>query len=601
MNSNNIRNFCIIAHIDHGKSTLADRLIETTNTVSEREMKEQLLDNMDLERERGITIKLQTVRMYYKASDNIEYELNLIDTPGHTDFNYEVSRSLAACEGALLLVDATQGVQAQTIANLKLALEQNLTIIPVINKIDMPNADAESVIKELEELEEFDGLDLSNVILASAKNGIGIDDILESIIQHVPAPKGNSEKPLQALIFDSHYDVYRGVVLHIRVFNGSIRAGMKIKMLKSDLVFEALQVGVFLPEMQSVEALDAGEVGFISTNIKVVSNIKVGDTIINPNIPDTEAVPGYKEVKPMVYAGLFPIRNEDQDKLKDAVEKLALNDSAFIYKQENSMALGVGFRCGFLGILHMEIIQERLEREYGIEILSTFPSVEYRVTLKNGEIATINNPMLLPSFEKIDYIEEPFIDAAIIIPMENIGEIMELCQEKRGCYVDMVYLNNKMAELIFKLPISEIAYDFYDSLKSLTHGYASIDYRDRSYVVSDLVKMDIWLNDEMVDAFSFILPRDKSFERGKQIVQKMKHVIPRKLYPMPVQSVVENKVIVREDIPPLRKSVTGKGYSGSMSKKKKIAKNIKDNKVRQRKFGGVDIPQEAFHAVLDVR
>ena len=597
MNPNNIRNFCIIAHIDHGKSTLADRLIEMTNTVSERDMKEQLLDNMDLERERGITIKLQTVRMYYKASNNIEYELNLIDTPGHTDFNYEVSRSLAACEGALLLVDATQGVQAQTIANLKLAQEQNLTIIPVINKVDMPNADVDSVIKEIEEL---DGINLDKIILASAKTGVGVDNILESIVENIPAPEGNKDKPLQALIFDSHYDVYRGVVLHVRVFNGAIHTGMKIKMLKSDIEFEALQTGVFLPAMKTVDVLDAGEVGYISTNIKIVANVKVGDTLIDPNHPNTEAVPGYKEVKPMVYAGLFPIKNEDQEKLKDAVEKLSLNDSAFIYKQENSMALGTGFRCGFLGILHMEIIQERLEREYGIEILSTFPSVEYRVTLKNSEIINVNNPMLLPSFEKIDYIEEPFIDAAIIIPMENIGEIMELCQEKRGIYVDMIYLNNKMAELTFKLPISEIAYNFYDSLKSITHGYASIDYRDRSYIASDLVKMDIWLNDEIVDAFSFILPRDKSFERGKQIVQKMKYVIPRKLYPMPVQSVVENKVIAREDIPPLRKSVTGRGYSGSASKKKKIAKNIKENKIRQRKFGGVDIPQEAFHAVLDI-
>ena len=597
VNPNSIRNFCIIAHIDHGKSTLADRLIEMTNTVSERDMKEQLLDNMDLERERGITIKLQTVRMYYKASNNIEYELNLIDTPGHTDFNYEVSRSLAACEGALLLVDATQGVQAQTIANLKLAQEQNLTIIPVVNKVDMKNADVDSVIKEIEEL---DGINLDKVILASAKTGVGVDNILESIVENIPAPEGNKDKPLQALIFDSHYDVYRGVVLHVRVFNGAIHTGMKIKMLKSDIEFEALQTGVFLPAMKTVDVLDAGEVGYISTNIKIVANVKVGDTLIDPNHPNTEAVPGYKEVKPMVYAGLFPIKNEDQEKLKDAVEKLSLNDSAFIYKQENSMALGAGFRCGFLGILHMEIIQERLEREYGIEILSTFPSVEYRVTLKNSEIINVNNPMLLPSFEKIDYIEEPFIDAAIIIPMENIGEIMELCQEKRGIYVDMIYLNNKMAELTFKLPISEIAYNFYDSLKSITHGYASIDYRDRSYIASDLVKMDIWLNDEIVDAFSFILPRDKSFERGKQIVQKMKHVIPRKLYPMPVQSVVENKVIAREDIPPLRKSVTGRGYSGSASKKKKIAKNIKENKIRQRKFGGVDIPQEAFHAVLDI-
>ena len=597
MNLNNIRNFCIIAHIDHGKSTLADRLIEMTKTVSEREMKEQLLDNMELERERGITIKLQTVRMYYQAEDQAEYELNLIDTPGHTDFAYEVSRSLAACEGALLVIDATQGVQAQTIANLKLAQEQNLTIIPVINKIDMPNADVERVTKELEEL---DGINLDNIILASARTGAGVDNILNAIVKEIPAPSGEQNRPLQALIFDSHYDMYRGVVLHVRIFNGSVATGQKIKMIKSELEFEALQIGVFLPEMRSVETLVAGEVGYISTNIKVVSNVKVGDTLIDINAPDTPPVPGYKDVKPMVYAGLFPIKNEEQEKLRDAIEKLALNDSAFVYQQENSLALGSGFRCGFLGILHMEIIQERLEREHGIEIISTFPSVEYRVTLTNGQVITVNNPTLLPSFEKIASIEEPFIESAIIIPVENIGEIMNLCQEKRGIFVDMTYLNNKMAELFFKLPISEIAYTFFNSLKSITHGYASVDYRDRCYIASDLVKMDIWLNDEIVDAFSFILPRSSSFERGKQIALKMKHVIPRKLYPMPVQSVVENRVIAREDIPPLRKSVTGKGYSGSLSKKRKIAKNIKDNKVRQRKFGGVDIPQAAFHAVLDI-
>lgn len=496
-----------------------------------------------------------------------------------------------------MVVDATQGVQAQTIANLKLAQEQNLKIIPVINKIDMPNADVDGVIQELEELE---GVNLNNVILASAKTGVGVDDILAAIVDTIPPPSGDVNLPLQALIFDSHYDVYRGVVLHVRVINGAIATGQKIKMVKSDLVFEALQIGVFLPAMKSVEQLVAGEVGYISTNIKVVSNVRVGDTVIDVDAPDTLPVPGYKEVKPMVYAGLFPIRNEDQEKLKDAVEKLALNDSAFIFQQENSATLGAGFRCGFLGVLHMEIIQERLEREHGLEIISTFPSVEYLVTLKTNEVISVNNPMLLPSFEKIACIEEPFIDAAIIVPVDNIGEVMNLCQDKRGIFVDMVYLNNKMTELLFKLPISEIAYNFFNSLKSITHGYASVDYRNRSYISSDLVKMDIWLNDEIVDAFSFILPRDSSFERGKQIVQKMKHVIPRKLYPMPVQSVVENRVIAREDIPPLRKSVTGKGYSGSLSKKRKIAKNIKDNKVRQRKFGSVDIPQAAFHAVLDI-
>jgi len=595
---NNIRNFCIIAHIDHGKSTLADRIIEMTNTVLKREMKEQLLDTMDLERERGITIKLQTVRMYYTADDKTEYEFNLIDTPGHADFNYEVSRSLAACEGALLVVDATQGVQAQTLANLRLAMEQNLTIIPVINKVDLANADIERVMKELQEI---NGIDLSHVILASAKTGLGIKNILEKIVKEVPAPNGNDEEHLQALVFDSHYDPYRGVVLNIRVVNGMVEPGMKVKMLASNISYEVSEVGVFTPKMNAKEKLSAGEVGYISTSIKDVLGIKVGDTVTDAENTNPMQLPGYKEIKQMVFAGLYPVDSNDQEKLKEAVEKLALNDSAFVYEPETSNALGAGFRCGFLGILHMEIVQERLEREYELEIISTAPSVIYRIYTKKGELLTVNNPKNFPGIELIDYIEEPYVNATIIFPTENIGVVMELCTEKRGIYVDMSYMNAKTVELFYELPLSEIAYDFFDMLKSLTHGYASVDYKEGVYKKSDLVKMDIWLNDESVDAFSFVLHRDKAHDKGRTIVERMKYLIPRKLYPMPVQSVIENKVVAREDIPPLRKSAVGKGYTGSMSKKKRMVKKVKENKTRQRKLGKADVPQEAFHAILNLK
>lgn len=589
---NHIRNFCIIAHIDHGKSTLADRMLEMTHSVSDREMKNQLLDTMDLERERGITIKLQTVHMQYKSVDGEEYEFNLIDTPGHADFNYEVSRSMAACEGALLLIDATQGIQAQTIANLRLAKEQGLAVIPVINKIDMPNADVDNVLQQISELEDVDS---SLTILASARTGEGVPEIMESIVQHIPAPAVYEEET-KALIFDSHYDPYTGVVLNVRVISGELKSGMKVYMLAAGHSFMIENVGYYTPQEQRTDTLKAGEVGFVATGLKDASFVRVGDTISESM--SAEPVQGYKEIHPLVFSGFFPADSTEQEKLRDAVEKLALNDSAFLYKPEVSAALGFGFRCGFLGILHMEIVQERLEREFGLEIISTAPSVEYHVKKKNGETVIVNNPSEFPAFGEIDYVEEPMVDASIVVPTEAIGNIMKLCDSKRGIYQNLDYINGKTAQLYYELPMSEIVYDFYDSLKSLSHGYSTVEYVPGQYKKADLLKMDIYLNDEIIDAFSFIVTRDAAYDKGKEIVQKMKHLIPRKLYPMPVQAVVENKAIAREDIPPLRKSATGKGFTGSMSKKKRIAKKITENKSRQRKIGRADVPQEAFHAIL---
>lgn len=589
-----IRNFCIIAHIDHGKSTLADRMLEMTHAVSSRDMKNQLLDNMDLERERGITIKLQTVHMYYKSVDGNEYEFNLIDTPGHADFNYEVSRSMAACEGALLLIDATQGIQAQTLANLRLAKEQNLAIIPVINKIDMPNADVDNVLQQIKELGDVDE---TLAILASAKTGEGVPEIMESIVKNIPAPTVYEDET-KALIFDSHYDPYTGVVLNVRVISGELRPDMSVYMLATGQRFEIENVGYYTPQEQNSDVLKSGEVGFVATGLKDASSVRVGDTISSSM--SAKPIQGYKEIQPLVFSGFFPADSKEQEKLRDAVEKLALNDSAFLYQPEVSAALGFGFRCGFLGVLHMEIVQERLEREFGVEIISTAPSVEYHVQKKNGEMVIVNNPSEFPNFGEIDYVEEPMVDALIVVPTDALGNIMKLCDSKRGKYKNIDYINGNTARLYYELPMSEIVYDFYDSLKSLSHGYSTVEYTPGQYKKSDLLKMDIYLNDEIIDAFSFIVTRDSAYEKGKEIVEKMKHLIPRKLYPMPVQAVVENKAIAREDIPPLRKSATGKGFTGSMSKKKRIAKKITENKSRQRKIGKADVPQEAFHAILSL-
>lgn len=590
-----IRNFCIIAHIDHGKSTLADRIMEQTHAVAPRDMKDQLLDTMDLERERGITIKLQTVHMHYQAKDGKSYEFNLIDTPGHADFSYEVSRSLAACEGALLLIDATQGVQAQTLANLRLAQEQKLAIIPVINKIDMPSADIDKV---LQQLEKIPGVDENQALFVSAKTGEGVDEVLESIVHQVPAPAKTADTELRALVFDSHYDPYTGVSLNIRIVSGCIKPGMKVCLLAGGQSFLAEKVGLYTSQPQDLNELGAGEVGFVSTGLKTAAGIRVGDTLASR--PDAAPLHGYRDVQPLVFAGLFPIDNKDQLKLREAVEKLALNDSALQFHPETSTSLGKGFCCGFLGILHMEIVQERLKREFGLDIISTAPSVAYHVTLKNGNKQAAHSPSEMPAYYDIDYIEEPFVAASIILPLESLGDIIELCNKKRGDYQSVEYLSESTAQLHYELPLAEIVYDFYDDLQTLSHGYATVHYVPARYRKSDLVKMDIWLNDDIVDAFSTIIPREKATIRGREIVEKMKYLIPRKLYPMPVQAVVENKPIAREDIPPLRKSVTGRGFSGRISKKRKAAKKITENKNRQRKIGKADVPQEAFHAILSV-
>lgn len=590
-----IRNFCIIAHIDHGKSTLADRMMELTHSVSQRDMRAQFLDNMDIERERGITIKLQTVHMYYLANDGEEYEFNLIDTPGHADFNYEVSRSMAACEGALLLVDATQGVQAQTLANLRLAQEQHLTIIPVINKIDMPNADVDNVLEQLQELPDVDP---SQALLVSAKTGAGVKEVMERIVKQIPAPVSTAEET-KALIFDSHYDPYAGVVLNVRVVNGALKKGAKVVMLATKQSFKIEAAGYYTPKAQCVDALSAGEVGFIVTGLKDPDKVRVGDTLAESTA--IEPIQGYQPVQPLVFAGLFPADNKDEGKLREAVEKLALNDAAFTYTPERSAALGFGFRCGFLGVLHLDIVQERLEREFGLSVISTAPSVEYHVKTKSGELVIVHNPSEFPAFNDIEYVEEPMINATIILPAEALGDVLALCTKRRGTLQDMNYLNQKTIQLHCELPMSEIVANFYDSLKSLSHGYATFEYTPGRYKKADLVKMDIRLNDEAIDAFSSIVTRDSAADKGREIVEKMKYLIPRKLYPMPVQSVVENKPIAREDIPPLRKSATGKGFSGSIGRKRKAAKGIAENRKRQRKIGKADVPQEAFRAILSMQ
>ncbi|WP_109207323.1 translation elongation factor 4 [Moorella sp. Hama-1] len=591
----NIRNFSIIAHIDHGKSTLADRLLEYTGALSRREMVDQVLDTMDLERERGITIKLQAVRLRYQARDGQEYVLNLIDTPGHVDFTYEVSRSLAACEGALLVVDAAQGIEAQTLANVYLALEHNLEIIPVINKIDLPSAEPERVRREIEEVI---GLDASEAILASAKTGQGTEEILEAIIRRIPPPRGDQEAPLQALIFDSIFDSYRGAIPYFRVVQGEVRKGDRIRFMATGAEFEVNEVGVFTPAPRPVASLAAGEVGFLAASIKNVKDTRVGDTITSVDHPAREPLPGYRRVMPMVYCGLFPVESESYDDLRDALEKLQLNDASLTFEKETSVALGFGFRCGFLGLLHMEIVQERLEREYGLELITTAPNVVYRVVGTDGSVIMIDNPTALPAPTLIDHIEEPFVEATIMTPKDFVGPVMELCQEKRGSFLNLDYLSEKRVSLKYDLPLAEIIYDFFDQLKTRTRGYASLDYALKGYLPSDLVKMDILVNNEVVDALSLITHRDQAYQRGRALVESLRKLIPRQLFDVPIQAAVGSRIIARETIPALRKNVLAKCYGGDVTRKRKLLEKQKEGKKRMKQVGTVDIPQEAFMAVL---
>lgn len=597
MSQQNIRNFCIIAHIDHGKSTLADRLLENTGALSAREMTAQVLDQMELERERGITIKLQAVRMLYKGKDGQEYLLNLIDTPGHVDFTYEVSRSLAACEGAILVVDASQGIEAQTLANVYLALESDLEIIPVINKIDLPSAEPERVKQELEDVI---GLDCSEAILASAKEGIGIDEILEAVIKKVPPPKGDPNAPLTALIFDSHFDSYKGAISYIRVVDGKVTKDMKIKMMSTGKIFDVTEVGVFTPSMRSVDELSAGMVGFLAASIKNVKDTRVGDTITTADNAIDTPLPGYRTVKPMVYCGLYPIDTSDYENLRDALEKLKLNDASLIYEPETSVALGFGFRCGFLGLLHMEIIRERLEREYSLELLITAPSVVYKIVKTNGEVFEIDNPTKLPTVQEIESVSEPYINATVMVPSEYVGGVMELAQDKRGVFKNMDYLSANRVMLKYELPLSEIIYDFFDQLKSRTRGYASLDYELSGYKESELVKLDILVNNEIVDALSFIAHREKAYQRGRAMTEKLRSLIPRQMFEVPVQAAIGNKIIARETIKAMRKNVLDKCYGGDITRKRKLLEKQKEGKKRMKMVGSVEIPQEAFMAVLSL-
>ncbi|WP_074554850.1 elongation factor 4 [Bacillus cereus] len=590
-----IRNFSIIAHIDHGKSTLADRILEKTNALTQREMKAQLLDSMDLERERGITIKLNAVQLNYKAKDGEEYILHLIDTPGHVDFTYEVSRSLAACEGAILVVDAAQGIEAQTLANVYLALDNNLEILPVINKIDLPSADPERVRQEVEDVI---GLDASEAVLASAKAGIGIEEILEQIVEKVPAPSGDSEEPLQCMIFDSLYDPYRGVIAYIRVVNGTVKVGDKVRMMATGKEFEVTEVGVFTPKTTQRDELTVGDVGFLAASIKNVGDTRVGDTITHAKRPAAEPLAGYRKLNPMVFYGLYPIDSARYNDLRDALEKLELNDSALEFEPETSQALGFGFRCGFLGLLHMEIIQERIEREFKIDLITTAPSVIYKVYLTNGEDVIVDNPSNMPDPQSIDRVEEPFVKASIMVPNDYVGAVMEICQGKRGTFIDMQYLDETRVTLTYEIPLSEIVYDFFDQLKSNTKGYASFDYELIGYKPSKLVKMDILLNNEQVDALSFIVHRDSAYDRGKVIVEKLKELIPRQQFEVPIQATIGNKVVARSTIKAMRKNVLAKCYGGDISRKRKLLDKQKEGKKRMKSVGSVEVPQEAFMAVL---
>lgn len=592
-----IRNFSIIAHIDHGKSTLADRILEYTGALTSREMQEQVLDQMELERERGITIKLQAVRLTYKADDGEEYILNLIDTPGHVDFTYEVSRSLAACEGALLVVDAAQGIEAQTLANVYLALDNNLEILPVLNKIDLPSADPERVKQEIEDVI---GLDTSETVHASAKAGIGIKEILEQVVRSVPAPQGNPDNPLKALIFDSHYDPYKGVIVYVRVVDGSIRAGSKIKMMATDKMFEVIEVGAFMPRMSIVNELNVGDVGFIVAGIKHVGDTRVGDTVTDAKNPTPEPMPGYRKINPMVYCGLYPIETSEYNDLREALEKLQLNDASLSFEPETSSALGFGFRCGFLGLLHMDVIQERIEREFNIPLITTAPSVIYRVQLTNGETIEIDNPSNYPEVGRIEHVEEPYVKAGIIVPNDYVGTVMELCQSKRGEYVNMEYLDTTRVTITYQIPLSEIVYDFFDQLKSSTKGYASFDYEISGYRQSNLVKMDILLNGEQVDALSFIVHRDRAYHRGRIICEKLRELIPRQMFEVPIQASVGTKVVARETVKAMRKNVLAKCYGGDISRKRKLLEKQKEGKKRMKQVGNVEVPQEAFMAVLKI-
>ncbi|GBG56385.1 elongation factor 4 [Sporomusaceae bacterium FL31] len=597
MNTKNIRNFSIIAHIDHGKSTLADRLIEYTGALSAREMEAQVLDQMDLERERGITIKAQAVRLEYIAKDGEKYMINLIDTPGHVDFTYEVSRSLAACEGALLVVDAAQGIEAQTLANVYLALENNLEIIPVINKIDLPSADPEKVKHEIEEVI---GLDTSDAVLASAKAGIGIEEILEAIVRKVPHPQGSSAEPLSALIFDSHFDAYKGVIAYVRVMNGTIKPGMKLKMIATDKKFEVTEVGIFKPHLANIAELGTGQVGFVAGSIKNVKDVRVGDTITDAERPVGSALPGYRKITPMVYCGLYPVDSADYDTLKDALEKLQLNDASLLFEPETSIALGFGFRCGFLGLLHMDVIQERLEREYNLSLITTAPSVIYKVYKTDGEMLEIDNPSRLPTPQEIDHIDEPYVKATVIVPNDYVGAVMELSQEKRGEFKDMKYLDTTRVMITYNLPLSEIIYDYFDRLKSSTRGYASLDYELIGYHTSTLVKLDILLNGDPVDALSVIVHRDKASYRGRLLAEKLKGIIPKQMFEIPIQAAIGNKVIARETVRAMRKDVLAKCYGGDISRKRKLLEKQKEGKKRMKQVGSVEIPQEAFMAILKI-
>ena len=597
MSTKKIRNFCIIAHIDHGKSTIADRLIEYTGTLQKREMEAQVLDSMDLERERGITIKAQSVRILYKAQDVEEYTLNLIDTPGHVDFSYEVSRSLAACEGALLVVDAAQGVEAQTLANVYLALEHDLEIIPVINKIDLPSADPERVKHEIEDII---GLDASEAVLCSAKSGIGIPDILEAIVNKVPAPPDKSDEPTRALIFDSRFDAYKGAIAYVRVKEGTIKAKDTIRMMHDNKDFDVTELGIFTPNLVPVQELPCGSVGCIAASIKNVADCHVGDTVTLADNPAPEPLPGYRKAVSMVYCGLYPTDSKDYENLRDALEKLQLNDAALEYEAETSLALGFGFRCGFLGLLHMDVIQERLEREYNLSLITTAPSVNYKVYKTNGEMLEVDNPAKLPPPTEIDYIEEPYVKATTIVPKDFVGTIMELSQDKRGEYQSMEYLDETRVSVVYHLPLSEIIYDYFDKLKSATKGYASLDYELIGYKQSPMVKMDILLNGDPVDALSIIVHKDRAATRGRALAEKLKELIPRQMFEIPIQAAVGTKIVARETVKAWRKDVLAKCYGGDISRKRKLLEKQKAGKKRMKSVGSVEIPQEAFMAILKV-
>ena len=595
MSKKNIRNFCIIAHIDHGKSTLADRLMERTGQVSERDMEAQLLDSMDIERERGITIKLTPVRMFYKAKDGVEYEFNLIDTPGHVDFTYEVSRSLAACEGAILIVDATQGVEAQTLANVYLALENNLEILPVINKIDLASARPDEAKNEVEEVI---GLDASYAPLISAKEGTNIDEVLEDIVKYFPAPEGDENAPLKALIFDSYYDNYKGVILFVRIKDGAVKAGDKIKTFRSDKVYEVVETGVFSPTLSPKPVLSAGEVGYIAASIKSIQDVAVGDTVLRADDPNPQPLPGYKKVQSVVFCGIYPLDGSKFNDLKDAILKLQLNDASLLFEPDSSIALGFGFRCGFLGLLHMEIIQERIEREFGLDIITTAPSVSYKVVKTNGEEIFVDNPSHLPPVSEIEHMEEPIVKADIYSPPDYLGQIMDLCREKRGTFLQMTYMDKSRVRLEYRLPLNEIIFDFFDAVKSRTRGYASFDYELVGYERSKLVKLDILLNGEVCDALSMIVHEDSAYTRGRTLCENLKDAIPRQLFEVPVQAAIGGKIIARETVKAVRKDVLAKCYGGDITRKKKLLEKQKEGKKRMRQVGSVEVPSEAFMSIL---